>query len=122
MKNYGYTVTCSDAFSWHFSADIEAIDEDLTEVELTTIAEHVDPDILSPLSVRLHKNTKHYIDMMHRYPHLSTSEKAFKMLRIWFQDVPPSPHNRKRLVDEFCKLKRCRIAFAIATKDYSTLK
>ena len=103
-------------------ADIEAIDEDLTEVELTTIAEHVDPDILSRLSVRLHQNTKHYMDMMHRYPNLSTSDKAFKMLHIWFQDIPPSPQNRKSLVDEFRKLKRCRIASAIATKDYSTLK
>ena len=121
-KIYDYAVTCSDAFSFFFCTNIEAIDEDLTEVELTTIAEHVDPDILSPLSVRLHKNTKHYMDMMHRFPNSSASDKAFKMLHIWFQDITPSPQNRKRLVDEFCKLKRCRVASAIATKDYSTLK
>ena len=105
-----------------FCTNIETIDEDLTEVELTTIADYVDPDILSRLSVRLHKNTQHYMDMIHRFPHLSTSDKAFQMLRIWFQDVTPSPQNRKLLVDEFCKLKRCRVASAIATKDYSTLK
>ena len=53
-------VTCGDAFSFFFCTKIEAIEEDLTEVELTTIADHVDPDILSRLSVRLHKNTQHY--------------------------------------------------------------
>jgi len=98
------------------------VDEDLTEEELLTIAGHVHPDILCPLAVGLHKNTRHYSDTMHRFAHFSATDKAFKVLCAWFQDISPGPKNRKRLVEEFCKLKQRRVASVIAIKDYTILK
>lgn len=98
------------------------VDEDLTEEELLTIAGHVHPDILCPLAVGLHKNTRHYFDIMHRFAHFSATDKAFKVLCAWFQDISPGPKNRRRLVEEFCKLKQRRVASVIAIKDYTILK
>ena len=101
--------------------EVSCIDDDVTEVELMTIADHIHPDFLCPLAVRLHENTKHYSDIMHRFAHISASEKAFKILCAWFQDASPGPNNRRRLVDEFCKLNQRRVASAIAIKDYNIL-
>jgi len=98
------------------------VDEDLTEEELLTIAGHVHPDILCSLAVGLHKNTRHYSDIMHRFAQVSATDKAFKILCAWFQDISPGPKNRRRLVEKFCKLKQHRVASVIAIKDYTILK
>lgn len=95
------------------------LQEDLTEEELVTIAGQISPDILFRLCAILHKKTRVYDDLKHRYPHISHEDIAFRVLHAWYESVSASPANRAALVSALKKLGKLRVSHAIATKTYT---
>ena len=92
--------------------------QDLTVVELTSISNLVDPDILLKLSVYLHKDAKVYFDITHRYQHETTANKAFRILKDWYDMQHPESCCRRQLVSTFFELGKVRAANSIACIDY----
>ena len=93
--------------------------DDLTEVELTLISNLVDPDILLQLSVRLHGDVKVYEDITYRLRHDTTANKAFQILKKWYDMQHPESCCRQQLVSTFFELGKMRAANSIACIHYT---
>ena len=86
----------------------------MKECELLGIAEHLEPDILLRLAIKLSFSTAEYLRMKESHQ----SELAFIILYKWRENRVKGLLNRKELVGILFDLKRVRLAEMVASKDY----
>ena len=86
----------------------------MEECELLDIAEHLEPDILLRLAIKLSFSTAEYLRMKESH----TSELALMILYKWRENRVKGQQNRKELVGVLLDLKKVRLAVMVASKDY----
>ena len=86
----------------------------MKECELLDIAEHLEPDILLRLAIKLSFSVAEYLRMKESH----TSELAFIILYKWRENRVKGQQNRKELVGVLFDLKKVRLAEMVASKDY----
>ena len=91
------------------------VDEELEECELLDIAEHLKPDALLRLAIKLSLSAAEYLRMKESH----RSELAFMILYRWRENLPEGPQNRKELVGVLFDLNKVRLAEMVASKIYT---
>ena len=91
------------------------MNEELEEYELLDIAEHLEPDVLLRLAIKLSFSTTEYQKMKREEDDL-----AFTALYKWRENRMKGPQNRKELVGVLFDLKKMRLAEMVASKNYHT--
>ena len=86
----------------------------MKECELLDIAEHLEPDILLRLAIKLSFSTAEYLRMKESHQ----SELAFFILYKWRENRVKGLQNRQELVGILFDLKKVRLAETVASKDY----
>ena len=102
--------------SWTSDAlKASCVNEELTELELWDIADHLESKILHRLATNLSFSTVEYL-------RVKTEEKeddlAFMLLYKWRENQPEGPQNRKELAGILFDLNERILAEAIASKKY----
>ena len=95
------------------------VQEDFDECELYDIAEQVEMGSIHRLAVDLHGNSNQFEIIRHQEQH--PVKRVFRVLKFWFDDCVPGPNNRKKLVQEMCKLRQFRLAEDISMRKYRFL-
>ena len=91
------------------------MNKDLEECELLDIAEHLEPDALLRLAIKLSFSTTEYQKMKREKDDL-----AYAILYKWRENRMKGPQNRKELVGVLFDLKKVRLAEMVASKNYHT--
>ena len=91
------------------------MNKDLEECELLDIAEHLEPDALLRLAIKLSFSTTEYQKMKREEDDL-----AYMILYKWRENRMKGPQNRKELVGVLFDLKKVRLAEMVASKNYHT--
>ena len=86
----------------------------MEECELLNIAEHLEPDALLHLAIKLSFSAAEYL----RMKEFHTSELAFMILYKWRESRVKGQQNRKELVDVLIDLKKVRLAEMVASNSY----
>jgi len=89
----------------------------LTEEELWSIAEHVEPDTLPRLATHLSFSTADFLRMEDTYRN-EPLRFTFMVLWRWRENQPESHLNRKKLTGVLCDLNKLRLAKMVAVKSY----
>ena len=91
------------------------MNKELEECELLDIAEHIEPDALLRLAIRLSFSITEYQKMKRQEDDL-----AYMILYKWRENRVEGPQNRKELVGVLFDLKKVRLAEMVASKNYHT--
>ena len=92
------------------------MNEELTELELWNIADHLESKILHRLATNLSFSTV-------EYQRMKTEEKeddlAFMIFYKWRENQPEGPQNRKELAGILFDLNERKVAKMVASKKYT---
>ena len=88
------------------------MNKDLEECELLDIAEHLEPDALLRLAIKLSFSTTEYQKMKREKDDL-----AYAILYKWRENRMKGPQNRKELVGVLFDLKKVRLAEMVASEN-----
>ena len=91
------------------------VNKELEECELLDIAEHLEPDTLLRLAIKLSFSTTEYLRMKREEDDLT-----HMILYKWRENRMKGPQNRKELVGVLFDLKKVRLAEMVASKNYHT--
>ena len=89
------------------------VNKELEECELLDIAEHLEPDALLRLAIKLSFSTTEYQKMKREEDDLT-----YLILYKWRENRMKGPQNRKELVGVLFDLKKVRLAEMVASKNY----
>ena len=87
----------------------------MEECELLDIAEHLEPDALLRLAIKLSFSTTEFQKMKREEDDLT-----YMILYKWRENRMKGPQNRKELVGVLFDLKKVRLAEMVASKNYDT--
>ena len=91
------------------------VNEELTELELWNIADHLESRILHRLATNLSFSTVEYQRMK-----IEEDNLAFMILYKWQENCSEGPQNRKKLASILFDLNERRLAKMVASKMYGT--
>ena len=89
------------------------VDEELTELELWDIADHLESKIIHRLATNLLFSTAEYLRMKTEEDNL-----AYMILYRWRENHPEGPQNRKKLASILFDLNERTLATMVASKKY----
>ena len=87
----------------------------MEECELLDIAEHLEPDSLHRLAIKLSFSVAEYLRIKESH---TSGELALLILYKWRENRVKGQQNRKELVGVLLDLKKVRLAETVASKDY----
>ena len=87
----------------------------MEQCELLDIAEHLEPDSLHRLAIKLSFSVAEYLRMKESH---TSGELGFFILYKWRENRVKGQRNRKELVGVLFDLKKVRLAEMVASKDY----
>ena len=90
------------------------VGEELTELELWDIADHLESKILHRLATNLSFSTAEYMRMKTEEDNL-----AYMILYKWRENHPEGPQNREKLAGILFDLNERTLAEMVASKKYS---
>lgn len=88
----------------------------MEECELLDIAEHLEPDSLHRLAIKLSFSVAEYLRIKESH---TSGELALLILYKWRENRVKGQQNRKELVGVLFDLKKVRLAEMVASKDYA---